>query len=162
MSDAAAPPPAKKSRKLIWAVVCLLGVGGGVAVPMVVPMKMFAKGKTEAKPNGAKGGSTAIVPFGDVVANLDDERMSRYLRVKLAVVVDADAEKEVTDRVAKKKAAVKSTLIATFSSKKLKDVAGKDGVQRLQRESLEKFDDVLYPDGESKLRDVLFEEYVVQ
>ena len=33
---------------------------------------------------------------------------------------------------------------------------------RLQREALEKFDDILYPDGESKLKEVLFEEFVVQ
>lgn len=162
MSDAPAKPAGKKGRKLIAAVVCLLALGGGAAVPFVMP-KSHGKGKdAEKKPAAAKGANTAIVPFGEVVANLDDERMNRYLRCKLAVVVDAEGEKEVTERVTKKKAAVKSVLIALFSSKKLKDVGGKDGIQRLQREALEKFDDVLYPDGESKLRDVLFEEYVVQ
>ena len=35
-------------------------------------------------------------------------------------------------------------------------------LNKTQREILEKFEDILYPDGHSKLQDVLFEEYVVQ
>ena len=42
------------------------------------------------------------------------------------------------------------------------DVAGSVGVKRMQREILDHFEDVLYPDGDGPLRQVLFEEYVVQ
>jgi flagellar basal body-associated protein FliL len=162
MSEAApAAAPPKRGRKLIFAVVCLACVGAGAAVPLVAPVPaIFAKGKTEKKPGTPA--KTVIVPVGDVVVNLTEERMNRYLRLKLAVLADADAEKDVTDRLLKQKAAVKSRLIGHLSGKSLKDVSGTVGVNRLQREALEKIEDVLYPDGDSKIRDVLFEEYVVQ
>jgi flagellar basal body-associated protein FliL len=62
----------------------------------------------------------------------------------------------------KQKAAVKSKLINHIAGKSLKDVSGSVGVNRLQREVLERFEEVLYPDGHSRIRAVLFEEYVVQ
>jgi flagellar basal body-associated protein FliL len=97
-----------------------------------------------------------------MVVNLADERAMRYLRVKLAVLVDADKEKEVSDLLTKKKPAVKSKLISHLAGKTLKDVSGTVGVNRLQREILERFEEVLYPEGHSPLRAILFEEYVVQ
>ena len=63
---------------------------------------------------------------------------------------------------AKKKAPLKSAIITHLAGKSLKDVSGSVGVNRVQREILEKLDDVLYPDGHSHLRGVVFEEYVVQ
>jgi flagellar basal body-associated protein FliL len=163
---AAAPtdkPAGKRGRKLVLALVCIVCVGGGAAVPMVLPVSgLFAKdkGEAEAKPHG--DGKTVIVPFGDVVVNLAEERMTRYLRLKVAVLVDAESEKDVTEKLTKQKAAVKSKLIAHLAGKSLKDVSGSVGVNRLQREVLEWFEDVLYPDGGSHIRAVLFEEYVVQ
>ncbi len=154
-ADASAP---KKSKKLIFIVVGLVCVAGGAAVPLLLNGAAFGKGKSEKKVEK----KTAIVPFGEVVVNLTEDRMNRYLRLKLAVLADADAEKEVTDKLTKQKAAVKSRLIGYLAGKTLKDVSGTVGVNRLQRETLEKIDDVIYPDGDSKVRDVLFEEYVVQ
>jgi flagellar basal body-associated protein FliL len=76
--------------------------------------------------------------------------------------VEADAEKDVTDLLTKKKAAVKSAMITHLAGKTLKDVSGSVGVTRTQRELLEKIEEVLYPDGDGHLKSVLFEEYVVQ
>lgn len=151
-------PAPKKGKKLIFAVVGLVCIAGGAAVPLVMSGAASGKGKTEKKADK----KTVIVPFGEVVVNLTEDRMNRYLRLKLAVLADADAEKEVTEKITKQKAAVKSRMISHLSGKTLKDVSGTVGVNRLQREMLEKIDDVIYPDGESKVRDVLFEEYVVQ
>ena len=94
--------------------------------------------------------------------NLAEERMTKYIRLKLAVSVDAEDEKAVTALVTKQKVAMKSKIIGYLTGKTLKDVSGTVGVNKLQRELLEKFEDVLYPEGESKLRAVQFEEYVVQ
>jgi flagellar basal body-associated protein FliL len=165
MSEAAQPaekPAGKKGRKLIFIVVCLVCVGAGAAVPMVLPVpSIFAKSKS-GKADKHEEKATVIVPFGDVVVNLAEDRMNRYLRLKLAVLVDAEAEKEVTELLTKQKAAVKSKLINHIAGKSLKDVSGSVGVNRLQREVLERFEEVLYPDGHSRIRAVLFEEYVVQ
>lgn len=152
-------PPRKKGRKLVLAVVCLVFSGAGAAFPLLVNVPALL-----AKPNAdkAKDAKTAIVPFGDVVVNLSEDRLQRYLRVKVAVLADAEAEKEVTDLLTKKKAAVKSAMIAHLAGKSLKDVSGSVGVTRTQRELLERMEEVLYPDGNSRIRAVLFEEYVVQ
>ncbi|MDY3556844.1 flagellar basal body-associated FliL family protein [Gemmata sp. JC717] len=161
--------PKKKGGKLILIIVCLIALGGGAIVPMamggVPPFGKKAEGEKDKdkapkkKPTESK---TAIVPFGDVVVNLVEERQQRYLRLKIAVLVDAEAEKEVTGMVTAKKAAVKSALIGHLAGKSTKDVSGSVGVQRMQRELLERIEEVLYPDGSSRIRAVLFEEYVVQ
>lgn len=167
MSTPPAPPPAaeapkKKSKKLLVAIVCVVFSGAGAAIPMFVNVPaLFAKSGAD-KGKEKKGGKTAIVPVGDVVVNLSEDRLQRYLRVKVAVLVELEAEKEATDLITKKKAAVKSAMITHLAGKTLKDVSGSVGVTRMQRELLEKMEDVLYPDGHSRLKGVLFEEYVVQ
>lgn len=167
MSTPAEGAKPKKGRKLILAVVCLAALAAGAVVPVAMGGSFpFAKkdaaaaDKDKAKKKGDS--KTAIVPFGDVVVNLVEERQQRYLKLKIAVLVDAEAEKEVTDMVTKKKAAVKSALIGHLAGKGTKDVSGSIGVQRMQRELLERTEEVLYPDGGSRIRAVLFEEYVVQ
>lgn len=166
MSDAAPAPagaPPKKGNKLILAVVCLVFTGAGAAFPLLVNLNPKPKAEAEApKKEPKEGAKTAIVPFGEVTVNLSDERLQRYLKVKIAVLVDAEAEKEVLDLVTKKKAAIKSAMIAHLVGKSTKDVGGTAGVARTQRELLERLDEVLFPDGKSKAKSVLFEEYVVQ
>jgi flagellar basal body-associated protein FliL len=156
-------PSGKKNRKLLFAAVGVVAILAGAALPLVVDISsLLGKPKEGAQEKPHAETKTAIVPFGDMVVNLADERAMRYLRVKLAVLVDADKEKEVSDLLTKKKPAVKSKLISHLAGKTLKDVSGTVGVNRLQREILERFEEVLYPEGHSPLRAILFEEYVVQ
>lgn len=165
---ALAPPPsagtaAKKRGKLPLIVLALVCVGSGAALPMFVNLPgLTGANKVEAKQQKKSDQNSTTIPFGDVVVNLAEDRMTRYLRVKISLKVDADDEKNVTDLVAKNKAEMKSKLISYLAGKSLKDVSGSVGVNKIQREILEKFDDILYPDGNSRLREVLFEEYVVQ
>jgi flagellar basal body-associated protein FliL len=159
-ADAHAP---KKGGKKLLLLVCLVFPVAGAAFPMVVNVPaMMTKSKEEKAKEPKKEAKTAIVPFGEVVVNLQEGNLQRYLRVKAAVQVEAEAEKEVTDLLAKKKAAVKNAMITHLAGKSLKDVGGSVGVTRMQRELLEKVEDVLYPDGNSRIKSVLFEEYVVQ
>ena len=86
----AAPPAPKKGKKLVMIVVCLVFAAAGAAVPMVVNVPaLFAKSKEE-KGKEAKEAKTAIVPFGEVVVNLSEDRLQRYLRIKVAVLVEAE------------------------------------------------------------------------
>ncbi|MFM8274959.1 MAG: flagellar basal body-associated protein FliL [Gemmata sp.] len=159
-APAAATP--KKSKKLLLAVVCVVFTAAGAVVPMFVNVPALLAKSKEDKGKEKKDAKTAIVPFGDLTVNLYEERLQRYLRIKVALLVEADAEKEVTDLVTKKKAALKSAMLTHLSGKSVKDVSGPSGVTRTQRELLERLEDVLYPDGSSRIRSVLFEEYVVQ
>jgi flagellar basal body-associated protein FliL len=154
---------AKKSRKWMFALVGLIAALMGAALPFFLDLSgLLGKTPPSGEDHNPTKAQTAIVPFGDLVVNLADERNVRYLRVKLAVLVEASKEKEVTELLTKKKAAVKSKLISHLAGKTLKDVSGTVGVNRLQREILERFDEVLYSEGHSPLRAILFEEYVVQ
>jgi flagellar basal body-associated protein FliL len=157
----AAAPAAKKGGKLVILIVCVVCILAGAALPMVVDLSgLMGGGKGDKKAKGEP--KTAIVAFSEVVVNLSEDRMSRYLRVKIAVLVDADHEAEMTEELTKHKAAIKSKIIGHLAGKTLKDVSGTVGVNRLQRELLERFEEVLSPDGEGHVRGVLFEEYVVQ
>ena len=173
-SAPAAPPPAapaKKKGKLVLIVAAVLAATAGGAIPVVVDVskmvgaKPAEEGKEADKKKKKKHGADehlAAVLVGDVSVNLAEERMTRFIRVKVAVQVDAAAEKKVQELVEKQKVALKSWMISHIAGKSLKDVSGTLGVNRLQREMLERFDDMLYPNGDSPIRAVLFEEYIVQ
>lgn len=161
--------PAKKKSKLPLLIACVISLGGGAAFPMFVNVPALLGSqkdgeKPKAKPKAEGEPKTVTIPFDatGTVVNLAEERATRYLKLKLALVVDAEAEKEVTEKLAKKKPAMKSWLLIHLAGKTLKDVQGSVGASRVQREILERFEDTLYPDGHGALRAVLFEEYVVQ
>lgn len=176
MSEEAAPAaaPAKKSgSKLKYVIAAVISIGSGAATPMFVDIPaLMGKEKSDhsedAHDKPAKKKSThaeektVSVSFGDVTVNLAEDRMTRYLRLKIVIVVEEEAEAAFTLLLEKKKPVLKSWLISHLSGKTLKDVAGTVGVNRLQREIMEKFEDTLYPNGHSHLKNVMFEEYLVQ
>ena len=176
MSDSPAPAAAtaavKKKFPLALLALPLLAAGAGATVPLVVDVPAMMGMKTDADPDAAAKAKakkkhahaehTVSVPVGDVAVNLAEERMTRFLRVKVAVQCDAAAEAKVKEHAEKNKALLKSWMIGHLAGKSLKDVSGTVAIHRLQREMLERFDELLFPDGESPLKAVLFEEYLVQ
>jgi flagellar basal body-associated protein FliL len=105
---------------------------------------------------------TAAIPFGDVVVNLEGRGVNRYLRVKILVAVEESDTKEVGDLLTKEKAFLKNWLIAYLSSQSYQDVGRKLGVNRIRREICDEFNARLYPNGEEKVVEILFDEFVVQ
>lgn len=151
-------PPARGSGRLYL----LLGVCGVVAVAAGFAVPRLLSGKGGEGEKQGPSGKRAYVPFGDVVVNLNEERLTRYLRVKLLLVVDAAFEKSVNDAVSKSKPLLKNWLIGYLSDKSLQDVSGAAGVNRLRREIWREFNAELFPDGSEKILDIFFEEFVVQ
>jgi len=168
MASAAPGEPKKGGLKkmVVLGIVGLLVTGAGAAVPLLLPAKEAgAPGKghgSEGEGHRASQEKPAFVPFGDVVVNLAEERLTRYLRVKLVLVVDHAEEKEMTEEVAKNKAILKNWLIGYLSDKALKDVNGATSVNRLRREIHEQFNSLMGAGKVDKVQDVLFEEFVVQ
>jgi len=156
---AAAPEKAKSgSGWLVMIVVGLVALGAGFAAPSLFlhdgPAKPAAE-KEAKKP--------AIVPFGDaLVVNLGEERLTRYLRVKLLLVVVGDEEKAIAEHVQKQKAYLKSWLISFLSDQSVQEVSRAAGVNRIRREIRDQFNAMLFPDGSEKVLDILFDEFVVQ
>jgi flagellar basal body-associated protein FliL len=157
-----APAPAKGKRKLLpLLLVCgLLAGGAGAALPWLLPHKKTGAVAAEGPPKPT--GKQAYSPFGEVVVNLNEERLTRYLRVKLLLVVDTVHEKEVAELVEKRRPKLKNWLIGYLSDRSLQDVSGATGVNRLRREIWREFNAELFPDGSEKIMDIFFEEFVVQ
>ncbi len=161
-AQAPAQPAEKKpgkKRKLGWIVICVVSILAGAAAPLAFGAgKLFSSNK--AKPEVED--EQVSVPFGDVAVNLAEGRMMRYLRVKIVIQVQAADLADFNKRLDKRKPILKDWLIAHLSGKSLKDVGGSASVKRIQREIQERFEEVLFPEGESKPFEVLFEEFVVQ
>ena len=112
----------RHGRWLILGVVALIATLGGAALPYglaVAGVGLPGLGgggevKVDHKP--------AFVPVGDVVVNLSEERLTRYLRVKLILVVDGSQEKNVKELFDKNKAILKNWLISHLSDKTLAEV----------------------------------------
>ena len=177
MSDAPAPaaaPAGKKKFPLALLAIPLVAAGAGAAVPLMVDVPAMMGVKKEEDPDAAANAKAkkkkqhahaehlASVPVGDVAVNLAEERMTRFLRVKIALQCEHSAESKLHELVEKNKAALKSWAIGHLAGKSLKEVSGTVAIHRLQREMLEQFDEMLFPNGESPLKAVLFEEYLVQ
>ena len=156
--QAGVKPPAKR-RKLVWILICVVSIVAGAAVPVGLGLA----GHLGAHP-AKKGGEEekVILTFGEVAVNLSESRMTRYLRVKIVLNVDAADLKDITKRLEQRKPIMKDWLIGHLSGKGLKDVAGTVNVKRIQREIQEKFEEMMYGEGEGKPFEVLFEEFVVQ
>jgi flagellar protein FliL len=167
MSKENSAPPAKSGSKMLPLVlgVCgLMALAAGVAVPYFLMREPAKSGHTkdEGSHGHSPGAKRAYLAFGDVVVNLNEDRLTRYLRVKLLLVVDAHDEKEMTDLIQKNKPLLKNWLISHLSDKSLLEVSGAPGVNKLRREVWHEFNKELFPDGSEKILDIFFEEFVVQ
>lgn len=104
----------------------------------------------------------AFVPFGEVVVNLADQRMSRYLRLKITMQVYGSDVEQATADVELHQAILRNWLLGYLSNLQLEDIRGAAGQNRIRREVQNKFNDVLSPDGVDVVHDILFEEFTVQ
>ncbi len=147
----------KKKVLLLLVVVALCSVGAGAAVP-----QFLLRGSGHSPAPDRKAATEAYLSFGEVTVNLAEGRLSRYLRVKVVLVTTEEQARHLGELVEQRKAVLKSWLIAHLSDKSLRDVTGRVSINRVRREILEHFSGELGPDGTGLLRDVLFEEFVVQ
>lgn len=111
---------------------------------------------------------TVFLPFGEpdkdqeVVVNLDEGRMSRYLRIAITMQIPKSKEEDLKKRVDAKKIVLRNWLLSKISDLNLDDIRGAAGQNRLRREIRDYFNSVLCPDGYDQIYDVLFEEFNVQ
>ena len=164
-----AAAPRAKGGVMSWVIMGVVGVvsaGAGFAVPQLLggaaaPVDETSNShKTPLKE--AHELEWTSVPFGDVVANLDDNRMTRYLRVKFALAVLKKDATSVEHVVEDRKMLLKTWLIGYLQSKQVEDVRGTTGFNRVRREIQDQFNQMLFPDDDERIREILFEEFNVQ
>jgi flagellar basal body-associated protein FliL len=162
----AASPRSSLIELFLTGLVALVGGVSGFLVPRLLltspaeptPEAVAARAPSVPSPRAQPG----YVPFGDVVVNLNEPRLNRYLRLKLSLEVPADSVGEVARRVEQERAVLKNWLIAYLSDKQLDEVRGATGVNRLRREIRDAFNRLLFSDGSEKVQSVLVEEFNIQ
>jgi len=145
---------------IVSAVIGFISGAAGFAVTMLVagpgdPAAESARNAPALLP-------PAFIKFGELVVNLDEGRLNRYLRVSITLQVPGEKEKEVTDLLDKNKAILRSWLLSYLSDKQMEEIRGAVGQNVIRREIQDYFNEKLFPDGSELIHDTLFEEFTVQ
>ncbi len=159
-NETATPPKSAGKGWIVWVILAIIAAGAGASLPWTLPRRSGDPGA--AKKSETPKAKQEAIPFGDIVVNLGEDRLNRFLRAKIMVAVEEHDAKEVTEMLTQQKAFLKSWLIGYLSDQSIADVTRKAGVNRLRREIREEFNARLFPNGEELIVDVLFDEFVVQ
>ncbi len=120
-------------------------------------------GATDAKSDeGAVHDGPCFVPFGLIVANVNEPLLAKYLTLEVTVQTAPEDEEEVKAAIASRKPILMTWLAAHIADKTPEDIRGKVGVNRLRREIQDNFNSLLFTDGRERLQDILFEEFHYQ
>ncbi len=135
----------------------------GLASPLLLDRWMPLVGEQQGRgvPR-AQGRDIAFVPFGEIVVNLDDGRLSRYLRVNVTLQVSRNDSTLVEKRIGEKHAILRDWIVGNLSDKTMDDIRGAAGQNRVRREIHDQFNTILFPDGPDRIQEILFEEFNVQ
>jgi flagellar basal body-associated protein FliL len=166
MANAPSQTPSSQNglgKLLRLGIVGLLIAGAGWGIPALLKPSSSDKATTPREPLPQIAGTkTVLIPFGDVVANLDADRPAHHVRLRIVLVVDQAREKEVTKLLQDRKAVMQTWLNGYLSERSFKDVSEEAGINRLHQDILDQFNEILFPSGSERLRDLLFDEFVVQ
>jgi flagellar basal body-associated protein FliL len=176
---AEAPEPGEKGAegakaggggKLGWIVTAVLAGGLGVAVPYVLPANLQpGSGHASETPHAAETPpSPAVAPklttidFGEVIVNLDEGRLNRYLDVAITLEVSEKEREGINASITTNKAVLTNWLLSYLSDQDMEDVRGAIGQNRLRREIRDQFNTVLFPDGYDRIENVYFTKFAIQ
>jgi beta-lactamase regulating signal transducer with metallopeptidase domain/flagellar basal body-associated protein FliL len=131
--------------------------GRGKAFPVALRR---SNGRAEELRPAAAG--PRFIRFGPMVVNLNEPRMTRYLKINLALKASAE-DGDVLARIlaGERKAVFEDWIVTHLSELKLDDLRGPAAMIRLRRDILAGFNELLADDG-VKLEGVLFTEFNVQ
>ena len=161
--DEQQPAEAKPKSMLMINIIVSAVIGlisGGLGFAMFAFLPSLRATETEAE--AVEQMPPAFVQFGEVVVNLDEGRLNRYLRMSITLQVDGEKEQQVTEDVETHRSILRNWLISYLSDKQMDDIRGAAGQNRLRREIQNQYNLILSPDGFELIKDVLFEEFTVQ
>jgi flagellar basal body-associated protein FliL len=142
---------------IVGLISVVLGVTTAVIFPGVFGLEKAASAESPETP-------TFVYSFGDVVVNLNEGKMNRYLRLGISLMVEGDAreQKAFEEMIEKKKSLLTSWLLSYLADMSMEDVRGTAGQNRLRREIQNAFNETLFPDGDDRIQELLFEEFSIQ
>ncbi len=147
---------------VMWLLVAVVSIGSGAATPLFVKPLLddSAASKRSEVVDSAK--PPTFIEFGEVVVNLNESNLNRYLRVKISLLADSSHQSEINKLIEQNAAILRSWLLSYLADKGMNDIRGAPGQNRLRREILNHFNSVLYPNGNQRIRNILFEEFNIQ
>lgn len=167
-----APPSIRLTTVFLVGVVSLIAGGAGFVMPHVIGSDIFREFSWEflaSRPNVAKKPRQKVspkqpvsIPFGEVVVNLAEERLTRHLQARITLLANGTDEDLIEQSLEANRAVLMNWLISYLSDKSLDEVRGAAGVNRARRDIQDRFNNLLFADGSEKVRDVLFEEFTVR
>lgn len=168
--DKAGAAKAGGGGKLGWVITAVVAGGLGAVVPYVLPASLQPGHGTaaatethdEAPPSPAAETKQTEIDFGQVVVNLDEGRLNRYLQLTIQLRVSEKDRELINTKIGASKAVLTDWLISYLSDQDMEDIRGASGHNRLRREIRDQFNTVLFPDGYDRIDQVLFTQFVVQ
>lgn len=156
--------------KLGWIVTAVVAGALGAGVPYVLPANLQPghgaapnpDAKAETPPSPAVEVKPAYIEFGDVVVNLAEGRISRFIKLNITLQVKENERESINTSVQTQKAVLRNWLISYLSDQTIESVQGRIGQNRLRREIRDQFNTVLFPDGYDRIDDILFQEFAIQ
>jgi flagellar basal body-associated protein FliL len=98
-----------------------------------------------------------------VVANLNEPRVTRYVRASLILEMSSDLDKKKgTALLDAKKPVLINWLFVHLSSLSLEDIRGDENLKRIQSRICEAFNEELFPDSKPQIKQILIKEFPVQ
>ncbi len=150
---------------IVLAIALLMaGAGGVVAARYIVQDDSAAeKNGAEEKKEAQKKDDFSYVRFGSVVVNLAEGRLTRYLKVKIALKLPKGSAPKVKKIIESgRKAVYTNWLITYLSGLRLEQVKGSDAIRRLRGKIKVGFNEILQREKDIQIKAVLFEEFNVQ
>jgi len=171
---AAAPAAAAAMKPFLVvcaaAVVVSAGAGFGVARFLVgqgpAPAAADTPPVVELPPEPAPAAAPApdafsYYDFEPIVVNLDEPRLTRYIRITLTLAIRAENREAALVVIEKNKPELKNWLTVFFASCTLEQVRGAANLNRLRREILDAFCQQLWPDQKPLINHILFKEFAI-
>lgn len=104
----------------------------------------------------------AFIEFEEVVVNIQDGRMTRFLRLNPMLQVTTGSMEDATAEVDAQKAILRNWMISYLSDLTLDELKGSVAQNRIRRDIHNYFNDVLAPDGTELIQDVLINNIQLQ
>jgi len=146
---------------IIVIVVVLAAMGTGLVV--AISATKDAESEETATTETKAAGPYAYIPFGPAIVNLNEGKLTRYIRVTLSLKVPEEYRQEALETLTgDKKALFMDWLIEYLCDLSLDDVKGAPALRALRREILVGFQSIFSELGDVKLEAVLVEEFTVQ
>lgn len=115
--------------------------------------------------NGSADGSGKVwyYDLDPVVANLNEPTVTRYVRASLTLEMSADMDVDKgTIFLDEKKPILVNWLTVYLSSLALEDIRGDNNLRSIQSHIRDAFNEKLFPDSKSQIKQVLIKEFPVQ